>query len=107
MNKEQKETKRTWRKGEEMCLRICVEIQGIAEDENGNPCPAGACVELDGVAGKDTSYDEIIKELSKELSPEGLLRLFYLKGIVSADDIRLISPEEYDEKYRNSEGEVE
>ena len=62
-------------------IRICLEIQGIAEDENGEPCPAGLCMMLD------------------EDSDEVKLKAAMPGGIYTAADYRLITPEEYDRKY--------
>ena len=74
-------------------LRVCFEIDGIAEDEFGEPCPAGLQLDF-GEATKDISYDE----LTKNIKIPRLLELACL-GHIPTSDVRIITPEEYDEKY--------
>ena len=42
-------------------IRICLEIQGLAEDENGNPCPGGLYVTL----GEDTDPEPTAEEYAE------------------------------------------
>ena len=74
-------------------LRVCFEIDGIAEDEFGKPCPTGLQIDF-GEATKDISYDE----LTKNIDIQEFLELACLSHI-STSDVRIITPEEYDEKY--------
>ena len=44
-------------------IRICLEIEGLSEDENGNPCPGGLFVTL----GEDTDPEPTAEEYLPEL----------------------------------------
>ena len=74
-------------------LRACFEIDDIAEDEHGNPCPAGVQLDL-GECSKDVPY----KELVENINIPAMLNLLCL-DFVSPSAVRVITPEEYDEKY--------
>ena len=79
-------------------IRICLEIQGLVEDENGKPCPGGLCVTL--VEDTDTEPTaEEYAELMEVVSIDAVLQAAMLYGRYTAADCRLISPEEYDRKY--------
>ena len=83
-------------------IRICLEIQGLTEDENGNPCPGGLCVTL----GEDTDPEptaEEYAELMEAVSIDAVLKAAMLDGLYTAADCRLIPPEEYDRKYGEDE----
>lgn len=83
-------------------IRICLEIQGLAEDENGNPCPGGLFVTL----GEDTDPEptaEEYAELMEAVSIDAVLKAAMLDGLYTAADCRLIPPEEYDRKYGEDE----
>ena len=79
-------------------VRICLEIDGLAEDELGNDCPAGVQIEL-GETDQDIDYHE----LTEELNIPGILKMMCLADRVSPDDVRVITPEEYDERYGDEE----
>lgn len=79
-------------------IRICLEIQGIAEDENGNPCPGGLCLTIGEDSDPELTAAEFA-ELMGQFSVETVLKAAMLDGIYTAADCRLISPEEYDRKY--------
>lgn len=82
--------------------RICFEIEGLAEDEIGNPYPGGLCLTL----GEDTDPEatpEEYAELVDHISIEGVLKAAMLDGLYTAADCRLISPEEYNRKYGEGE----
>ena len=78
-------------------LRICLEIQGLAENENGEPRPAGLCIELGEVP--DEGFKEKYARLMKSISVEDVLRFTHFDEQFTAADCRFITPEEYDEKY--------
>lgn len=78
-------------------LRICLEIQGLAENENGEPRPAGLCIELGEVP--DEGFKEKYAQLMKSISVEDVLRFIHFDEQFTASDCRFITPEEYDEKY--------
>lgn len=79
-------------------LRICLEADGLAEDEHGNPCPAGICLEME-YPGEQAITKEKYKELMNQLSISGILKATFLDSIVSPENCRLITPDEYDERY--------
>ena len=72
-------------------LRICFEIQGLAADKEGNPCPAGIEMTIVG-AKEEIEYSE----LAKNVNISGVLLYAGLSGIVKPEDVRIIAPEEYD-----------
>lgn len=74
-------------------LRVCFEIDGIAVDEHGEPCPAGLQIDL-GETSKTIPYEELTENIN---IPE-LLKAAGL-AFISVSDVRVITPEEYDEKY--------
>lgn len=79
-------------------VRICLEINGIAQDEQGNPCPAGGQIELG-----ETELNIDYHELTKDLNIPGVLKMMHLDTIVKPEDVRVITPEEYDERYGDEE----
>ena len=91
-----------WRDFEMYKLRICLEVNGIAEDEHGNPCPAGICLEME-YTGEKTISPEKYKENMNRVSISAVLKAASLDNIVKPENCRLITPEEYDERY----GEVD
>ena len=76
-----------------MRLRVCLEVDGIGMDENGKPCATGLQLDF-GETTKEVPYEDLVKNLNvfEVLKVAGL-------GFVSASDVRIITPEEYDEKY--------
>ena len=81
-----------------MKLRICFEIDGLAELEDGTPAPAGLAMTL-GETEKQVDY----WEFTRNVSIENVLKFTCLDGIVKPEDVRFITPEEYDEKYGDDE----
>lgn len=79
-------------------LRICLEAYGIAEDEQGNPRPAGICLEIEYTGGEAIS-PERYKEIMDRVSIPEVLEAASLDSFVSPEDCRMITPEEYDERY--------
>lgn len=77
-----------------MKLMVCYEIDGLAKDEYGDPAPGGLAITL-GETEKQIDY----QELAQNISIDGVLKLVCLDGIVRPEDVRIITPEEYDEKY--------
>lgn len=77
-------------------LRICFEIDGIAEDERGNPAPAGASMTIELIDNQETiDYTTLIENVNVP----GLLAAMCLDGIVKPEAVRFITPEEYAAKY--------
>lgn len=79
-------------------VRICLEIDGIAQDEQGNPCPAGLQIDL-GETDQTIDY----QELTSALNIPGILNMTCLSAHVKPEDVRVITPEEYDERYGDEE----
>ena len=79
-------------------VRICLEINGVAEDDQGNPCPAGLQITL-GETDEEIPYEELTKDLdiSKLLAGAGL------SSFAKPEDVTIITPEEYDERYGDEE----
>lgn len=78
-------------------LRICMEINGLAEDENGTPCPGGMSLSLGMVP--DEGFEEKYSQLMDTTSCEEVLKFIGLDTVYSAFDCRLLTPEEYDRLY--------
>lgn len=85
-----------------MKLRICFEINGLGEDEYGNPAPAGLAVTL-GETKAHVDYQELVQLVDIA----GVLKSVYLNDIVRPEDVRIITPEEYNEKYGDGDEEAE
>lgn len=83
-----------------MNLRICFEINGLAEDEHGNPAHTGLAITL-GEANKDVDYQEFVQNIDIA----GVLKLVCLNDIVRPEGVKIITPEEYDEKYGDHDEE--
>ena len=83
-------------------IRICLEVQGLGEDELGSPRPAGVCLKLgdkDAEEMTDTEY----KTFLQQVKIEEVLRLVCLDKLYTPADCRLITPEEYDREYGEDE----
>lgn len=75
-------------------LIIYFEINGLASDEHGNPCPAGMQLSL-GETEKQVDYSE----LTRNINIPGVLKLASLDGIVKPEDVTVLTPEEYQARY--------
>lgn len=84
-------------------LRICLEIAGLAIEENGNPCPVGLSMTLGEVS--EDGFDEKYVRLLNEVKIEDILKLACLDGQFDPSNCRIITPEEYDEKYGDEDNE--
>lgn len=73
-------------------VRLCFEVAGIAADENGNPCPAGMQIAI-GFTNEVIDYDDLMADINLDAIAD------MIPGNVKREDIRIITPEEYDEKY--------
>lgn len=76
-------------------VRICCEIDGLGIDEHGETCPAGLQIDYGEIPDmNDVSYEALAERLDVPV----LLRFLHMEHLpVSA--VRIITPEEYDEKY--------
>ena len=78
-------------------LRVCFEIDGIAEDENGLPCKAG--VQFSWESDNDVSYDTRANHMIVPVIASLLC--------VPVSALHVITPEEYDERYGDAECQTE
>jgi hypothetical protein len=83
-----------------MKIRVCFRIKGLAKDEDRNPCDAGMEMSL-GETDKPFDYDALASNINKEK----LLEFICMDGVVSTDDLEIITPEEYDKEYGDSNEE--
>lgn len=83
-------------------LRICLEINGLAEDENGNPCPGGVCLTINGDCKEEITGTEH-ERLMKSVNVEAVLKEICLDNMFSVKDCRLLTLEEYDRKYERED----
>ena len=81
-------------------LRVCFEADGLARDENGNPCPVGLEFTIPG-AKKEIPYER----LTGGLNIDHVLEFLGLSEIIRPENVRVITPEEYDERYGDKSDE--
>lgn len=80
-------------------FKLYLEVSGIAEDEYGNPCTASMTIDFGAeVSGADYWTVANSVDFSK------LAGIFPLAN-VTAEDIRVISPEEYAQRYGDGDAE--
>lgn len=79
-------------------IRICLEVQGLGEDECGTPCPAGVCLTLGDEDAEELTGAEY-RDYMQKVKIEEVLRLACLDKLYTPADCRLITPEEYDREY--------
>ena len=77
-------------------VNLYLEIDGLAIDENGNDCPAGSKIKLGSLP--DDMYEEAIEKMNKE-KPDIKKILSMISLEEYADACRIITEEEYNEKY--------
>lgn len=82
-----------------MKVRVCFEIDGLAETEHGTPASAGLDLVI-GASDKPIDYWELTRTIDKA----GVLRMCGLEGTVEPEAVKLITPDEYDLKYVDDEG---
>lgn len=75
-------------------IRICFEVNGIAEDEGGMPCPAGLQITL-GESDKEIDYAELVKDVNIP----AVLKMAFLQDYIKPENVRVITPEEYDLRF--------
>lgn len=85
-------------------LRVCFEVQGLARDADGNACPGGLSISL-GELPDDEMHAELTKKLMERVDVAAILRATPLYGLVNPSDYRVITPEEFDEKYGDGDEE--
>ena len=79
-------------------VRICMEIQGLCQDETGAPCPGGVCITL-GEDGAEEISEEEYRQFIGKISVQDVLCVSWLDAHYKPEDCRLITPEEYDREY--------
>lgn len=78
-------------------LRICFEVNGLGIDADGIPCPAGLQISW-GQSEKEINYAELARRIDiPALLEAASLRI--LKETITPEDVKVITPEEYDRKY--------
>lgn len=77
-------------------LRFCFEVYGLAKDDSGDPCPVGMALSFGNVSTA-THFD--YNKLAESISIPAFLNLAGLSDVIKPEDVKVISPEEYDEKY--------
>ncbi len=82
-------------------LRICAEINKLAEDENGNLCPGGIAIKITDLP--DEGFQEKYNQLMEKITPASFLEAVGLSGIFRSENCRIITPEEYDALYGGDE----
>lgn len=81
-----------------MRVRICMEIQGLAQDEQGNPAPAGMCFTLGDPNSEDMPEDEY-RAAMRNVTVEKVMNIVPFLNRFRPEDCRIIMPSEYDVKY--------
>ena len=79
-------------------IRLCLEVQGLGQDDFGTPCPAGVCRTLGDEDAEEMTGAEY-KTFLQQVKIEEVLRLVCLDKLYTPADCRLITPDEYDRKY--------
>ena len=81
-------------------VRLCFEVDGLAEDEHGNPGPCGLAMTIEI---ENLDEPPAYEKLAAAVNIPGVLKEFCLDGIVKPEDVRIITPEEYEERYGDEE----
>lgn len=87
-------------------VQICLEIQGLGQDEHGAPCPGGLCLTIGDEEAPEISGEEY-QQLMKTVSIPGILHTAFLEGLYRPENCRIIPPEEYDRKYGEGDQDAE
>ncbi len=77
-------------------VKIFLEIDGIAEDANGNPGAVGLSITMEV---EDLEKVPTYEQLAADVSIPGVLNVCNLEGVVKPEAVRVITPEEYAERY--------
>ena len=75
-------------------LKVFFEAYGLNFDDDGNPVPVGLEMTIPG-AKKMIPYEQ----LTGNINLAAVIDVLGLKGIVRPEDLKVITPEEYEEKY--------
>lgn len=74
-------------------VKLFFEIDRIAEDANGNP---GLSITMEV---EDLEEIPTYEQLAADVSIPGVLKVCNLEGVVKPEAVRIITPEEYAERY--------
>lgn len=77
-------------------VKLFFEIDGIAEDANGNPGAVGLSITMEV---EDLEKVPTYEQLAADVSIPGVLNACNLEGVVKPEAVRVITPEEYAERY--------
>lgn len=77
-------------------VKLFFEIDGIAEDANGNPGATGLSITVEV---EDLEEIPTYEQLAADASIPGMLKVCNLEGVVKPKAVRIITPEEYAERY--------
>ena len=77
-------------------LKVCFEAYGLNCDADGNPVPVELQMTIPG-AKKMVPYEQ----LTSSLNLAAVIELLGFKGIIQPQDLRIITPEEFDERFGN------
>lgn len=80
-------------------VRVYFEVNGIAQSESGMPCPAGLQITV-GETDQEFGY----MELAQAVDISKVLKMACLDGYVKPEDVKIITPEEYDQHFGCKEG---
>ena len=78
-------------------LRICLEVPGLAEDENGDACSGYVCLTT-GDDDADEIAGDAYRDLMSGINIAEVLKMACLDNFCKPEECRLLTPEEYDEK---------
>lgn len=79
-------------------VQVCFEVNGLSTSDDGKPRPIGMQMSFEA-SGQNISY----ADFTKCVDIPGVLKHFGMTGVVNPDDVRVIAPEEYNEKYGDKE----
>lgn len=77
-------------------VKLFFEIDGIAEDANGNPGATGLSITMEV---EDLKEIPTYEQLVADVNIPGVLKVCNLEGVVKPEAVRIITPEEYAERY--------
>ena len=75
-------------------INIYLEVKNMTQDEAGNPAPAGLKVTI-GRSDENINY----REMTKDLNIPAFLKWLKILPMVNPEDVTVITPEEYQERY--------
>lgn len=85
-------------------VNLYIEVQDMAEDEQGNPCPAGVKVCIAKNVTMD-AYTVLTAKLEAVAATDekALMHILGLDNMLDTDKLRFITHEEYEQEYGDDE----